>query len=103
MLRASFAAYYFIGVMEEVLTLTDWDWRSQLKSLITEAQACQTDVQMQILRSALCLQFFQPVTDSEVKQSFCAAGLSILVLSVAHKAKNLQDRYYTLLLSLIHI
>lgn len=52
---------------------------------------------MQILRSALCLQFFQPVVDGEAKQSFDAVSLSILVLSVAHKTKNLQDRYFTLL------
>ena len=47
------------------------------------------DIQLQILRSVLCLQFFWPVMDHEAKQSFDAVSLSILVLSVAHKAKNL--------------
>ena len=28
-----------------------------------EAQACQTDVQVQILRSALCLKFIKPSID----------------------------------------
>ena len=52
---------------------------------------------MQILRSSLCLKFFHPVMGGEVKQCFDAVSMSIDLLSLAHKAKNLQDRYFILL------
>ena len=75
-------------------------YRVNLRQLITEAIASHPDVQLQALRTALSLKYFEPIYLPDQKTSptfFDGVDLAVFVLSVAHKAQDLTARYFVLL------
>ena len=51
------------------------------------------------MRSALSLKFFMPVISKDRRESYNPIDLIIQILSLAHKGKSLQDRYFVLLMA----
>lgn len=88
-----------------------WDWRSDLRQLITEAIGSYSDVSKQTVRCSLSLRHFAPAlakctsTAEEAKEDaklavfYDGADLSVFMLSIGHKTSDLTTRYFILLQS----